>query len=50
MALKIIDHGTKEYKQMVNLRYNILRKPLGLNFTEDELDKEKNEVLIAARL
>ena len=48
MALKIIDHGTKEYKQMVNLRYNILRKPLGLNFTEDELDKEKNEVLIAA--
>ena len=48
MALKIIDHGTKEYKQMVNLLYNILRKPLGLNFTEDELDKEKNEVLIAA--
>jgi predicted GNAT family N-acyltransferase len=33
---------------MVNLRYNILRKPLGLNFTEDELEKEKNEVLIAA--
>ena len=29
MALKIIDHGSKEYEQMVNLRYNILRKPLG---------------------
>src|SRR6478752_1891235 len=48
MALKIIDHGTKEYKQMVNLRYNILRKPLGLNFTDDELEREKNEVLIGA--
>jgi predicted GNAT family N-acyltransferase len=48
MALKIIDHGTIEYKQMVNLRYNILRKPLGLSFTEDELEKEKNEVLIGA--
>jgi len=48
MALKIIDHGSKEYEQMVNLRYNILRKPLGLNFEKDELDKEKAEVLIGA--
>ena len=48
MALKIIDHGSKEYKQMVNLRYNILRKPLGLNFTPEELEKEKDEVLIGA--
>ncbi len=48
MALKIIDHGTKEYMQMVNLRHNILRKPLGLNFSDEELAKEKDEVLIAA--
>ncbi len=48
MALKIIDHGTKEYKQMVTLRYNILRKPLGLKFTDDELENERNEVLIGA--
>ena len=41
MALKIIDHGSKEYDQMINLRYNILRKPLGLNFDKEELDKEK---------
>ena len=46
MALKMIDHGSKEYQQMVNLRYNILRKPLGLSFTQEELDKEKNNVLI----
>jgi ribosomal protein S18 acetylase RimI-like enzyme len=48
MALKIIDHGTKEYKQMVQLRNDILRKPLGLTFTEEELEKEKEEILIAA--
>ena len=46
MALKIIDHGSKEYQQMVDLRYHILRKPLGLEFTQDELDKEKEDILI----
>jgi GNAT superfamily N-acetyltransferase len=48
MALKIIDHGSPEYQQMVQLRNDILRKPLGLNFDPGELDKEKDEVLIAA--
>ncbi|KIC89199.1 GNAT family N-acetyltransferase [Flavihumibacter sp. ZG627] len=48
MALKIIDHGSPEYKQMVQLRLDILRKPLGLGFTPEELEKEKNEILIGA--
>jgi predicted GNAT family N-acyltransferase len=48
MALKIIDHGTKEYEQMVKLREDILRKPLGLSFTPEELEKEKNNLLMAA--
>jgi ribosomal protein S18 acetylase RimI-like enzyme len=48
MALKLIDHGSKEYQQMVNLRYEILRKPLGLQFDKEELDREKNEILIGA--
>lgn len=48
MALKIIDHGTKEYQQMVQLRNDILRKPLGLSFTPEELEKEKGEILIGA--
>lgn len=46
MALQMIDHGTKEYKQMIDLRYNMLRKPLGLSFTDEELEKEKNDILI----
>ena len=48
MALKIIDHGTNEYRQMVKLRDEMLRKPLGLGFTQEELDAEKDNMLIAA--
>ncbi|MFI5152826.1 MAG: GNAT family N-acetyltransferase [Chitinophagales bacterium] len=48
MALKIIDHGSKEYQQMIRLRNDMLRKPLGLNFEEVELDREKEDVLIGA--
>lgn len=48
MALKQIEHGSKEYEQMVKLRYEILRKPLGLSFTPEELAKEKNDILICA--
>lgn len=48
MALKLIDHGSKEYQQMVNLRNDILRKPLGLQFIQEELEKEKNDILIGA--
>lgn len=46
MPIKQIDHGTKEYKQMIHLRYELLRKPLHLKFETDELDKEKNDILI----
>jgi len=46
MALKLIDHGSKEYQQMVDLRMHILRKPLGLDFTKEELESEKEDVLI----
>lgn len=48
MALKIIDHGTEEYKQVLKLRDEILRRPLGLIFSQEELDKEKNNMHMAA--
>jgi predicted GNAT family N-acyltransferase len=48
MALKIIDHGSNEYWQMVKLRDDILRKPLGLGFNQQELESEKNNMLIGA--
>jgi len=48
MALKIIDHGTHEYRLMLKLREDLLRKPLGISFTKEELEKEKGDVLIGA--
>ena len=48
MALKILDHGSPEYMQMIKLRDDILRKPLGLSFTRDEIENEKENLLIGA--
>ena len=48
MALKIIDYGTQEYKQMLQLRDEILRKPLGLHFSKEELEKERHHMHMAA--
>jgi N-acetylglutamate synthase-like GNAT family acetyltransferase len=48
MSLKIIDHDSREYHQMVKLRLDMLRKPLGLNFDKEELEKEKDDILMGA--
>lgn len=48
MGLKQIDHGTAEYQQMIQLRDEMLRKPLGLAFSNDELESEKTEIFIAS--
>lgn len=48
MALKIIDHGSPEYQKMVKLRDDILRRPLGISFSPEELETEKNNMLIGA--
>ena len=48
MGLKQIDHGSKDYDTMIQLRYVILRQPLGLNFSQEEIEKEKNNIHIAS--
>lgn len=48
MALKQIDHGSAHYERMVSLRTQILRRPLGLSFTAEELAREIDDILIAA--
>lgn len=48
MALKLIEHGSPEYKQMLDLRYQILRQPLGLSFDDVQLAAEKEDILIGA--
>jgi predicted GNAT family N-acyltransferase len=46
MALRVIDFGSTEYQQMVDLRNQILRKPLGLSFNQEDLAREKDDILI----
>ncbi len=48
MPIKLIDYGTQQYQEMVNLRMDILRRPLGMQFSEEDLAKEKNDILLGA--
>ena len=48
MAIKIIDHGSKEYDKMIELRKSVLRKPLGLTYSKEDLERDKNDLLIGA--
>jgi GNAT superfamily N-acetyltransferase len=48
MALRIIDYGSPEYQQMIRLRTELLRKPLGLSFDPKELEREQEDILIGA--
>ena len=46
MALQMIQYGSKEYEQMLALRHQMLRKPLGLVFSKEELEKEAHNILL----
>lgn len=48
MPIKMIDHGSHDYQKMVDLRMEILRRPLGLTFSKEDLEKEKHDILIGA--
>lgn len=49
MELKVIAYQSSEYDEMVALRYSILREPLGLVFTEMDLLKDADDLLLVAR-
>lgn len=46
MALKMIQYGSLEYAKMVALRHQMLRKPLGLSFSDEELQQEAAHILL----
>ncbi len=48
MPLRIIEYNSPEYAQMIRLRDEILRKPLGLHFDPEDLVEEKEDILIGA--
>ena len=48
ISCRLIEHNSAAYREMVALRYRVLREPLGLNFTPEQLAAESSDVLIGA--
>jgi len=52
MAIKVeckaVDHGSEAYKDTVSLRDELLRKPLGLVFSAEDLEKEASSYHLGA--
>ncbi len=46
MLFKKIKYRSDEYEKMVQLRYRILREPLGLIFTREDLEKDRQDILL----
>ncbi len=50
VEFKLVEYGSEEWKAAVRLREEILRKPLGSYFTEEELEEEKNHIQIVGMM
>jgi predicted GNAT family N-acyltransferase len=48
LLIHSIQFGTPEYDEAVRLRYEVLRRPLGLEFSTDELAAEYAHIHLAA--
>ncbi|NSL89014.1 GNAT family N-acetyltransferase [Chitinophaga solisilvae] len=46
LDFRIIEYGSCDYHDMVALRDEVLRKPLGLTFSDEYLRQEMNDILI----
>lgn len=44
---KLVKHNSPEYQQLVALRDTILRKPLGLEFSKEDLEAESDSLHLA---
>jgi predicted GNAT family N-acyltransferase len=43
MEIKELEFGSSDYKESIKLRDEVLRKPLGLEYSEDFLNSEKDQ-------
>ncbi|GAB3365015.1 GNAT family N-acetyltransferase [Arachidicoccus ginsenosidivorans] len=46
MAIQIIDFGSEPYMQMLQLRHQILRKPLGMELSKRDTVEDETDILI----
>jgi len=48
VKIKLVPFDSSEQKQLIKLRQDVLRTPLGLLFSKEELQAEKDQLHIAA--
>jgi N-acetylglutamate synthase-like GNAT family acetyltransferase len=48
MQIKLIEYRSAAYHQMIDLRMEMLRRPLGLSFTKEQLETEKDDFFLGA--
>lgn len=50
LEYKTITYGSAEYEAEIDLRTRVLREPLGLEFTDEQLAEEANQIHLGAFL
>jgi len=50
LDIRLVAHNSPEYRETVALRFRILREPLGLSFTEEQLAAESGDLHLGAWL
>jgi len=48
ISIQRVQHGSAEYDLSVQLRREVLRWPLGLDFSDEDLEQEKSEIVLCA--
>lgn len=48
ISIQQVSVGTPEYQQVYDLREAILRKPIGLSLANEDLSKDKEDIILAA--
>lgn len=48
MVIKILEHGSPAYEEMIRLRYEVLLQPIHVPLSFIKPEKEKNDILIGA--
>lgn len=47
LHFQIVEHGTTDYHRTVELRDEVLRRPLGIVFSPEQLDAERDDIHLA---
>jgi ribosomal protein S18 acetylase RimI-like enzyme len=50
LSIKVVEHNSDSYRETVNLRDKILRQPLGLIYTPEQLGAESDSIHVACYL